>query len=221
MNVSSALSGTTALQQGVSMYGPRNTRQPTFCSDSGSPYRLRCVRAIVVSAFAVAACSDATTPAELAYDNPAGTHTAQAVAVAGSGTGGVSVTPRAVPEGYFVADIKVRIRRAVPNTTYLIQRAPEVGRASSSNGICERALGISPWSSSDAPAPAFITFVPSGSTAPVTLVTNAAGDGSTDFEFRAPTIPAGTKFDVMFRLINDAVAPTALVMSQCFTVTVL
>lgn len=169
---------------------------------------------------ALTACSNSTTP-DTTYDNPTGTHTATAVAVVGPGEGGVSVTPKAIPEKYFVADIKVRLRKAMPSTTYIIQRAPEVGRTSESNGVCERALGLAPWSSADPPAPAFVTFVPAGQTTPVTLTTTAAGDGTLDFEFRAPMIPAGTKFDVMFRLINDASAPTAIILSQCFTVTVL
>jgi len=176
---------------------------------------------IAFSLGALAACSESTPPLDTRYDNPTGTHTATAVAVGGPGEGGVSVTPKAIPEGYFVADIKVRLRKAMPNTTYIIQRAPEIGRTSASNGICERALGLAPWSSADPPAPAFMTFVPSGQTTPVTVTTTSAGDGSLDFEFRAPMIPAGTKFDVMFRLINDASAPTAIVLSQCFTVTVL
>jgi hypothetical protein len=176
---------------------------------------------IAFSLTALSACSDSTTPRDTTYDNPTGTHTASAVAVVGPGEGGVSVTPKAIVEGYFVADIKVRLRKAMPNTTYIVQRAPEIGRASASNGICERALGLAPWSSADTPAPSFVSFVPSGQTTPVTLTTTAVGDGSVDFEFRAPMIPAGTKFDVMFRLINDASAPTAIVLSQCFTVTVL
>lgn len=168
-----------------------------------------------------AACSDSTTPIDTTYANPAGTYTASLVAIVGPGEGGVSVTPKSIPEAYFAADIKVRVRKAMPNTTYIVQRAPEIGRASSSNGICERALGLAPWSSADTPAPAFVTFVPIGLTAPVTFTTTATGDGTADFEFRAPTIPVGTKFDVMFRLINDAAAPTAIMLSQCFTVTVI
>lgn len=182
---------------------------------------LRVSGVIAFSLAAFTGCSDSTTTADTTYDNPIGTHTASAVAVVGPGEGGVSVTPKRVTEGYFVADIKVRLRKAMPNTTYIIQRAPEIGRALASNGICERALGLSPWSSADTPAPAFVTFVPPGQTAPVAVTTTAAGDGTTDFEFRAPTIPAGAKFDVMFRLINDGSAPTAVILSQCFTVTVL
>ena len=203
------------------MNNPMIIRQENFYDNAKTPTHMRRAAAIVLSVFVVVGCSDVTSPPDPTYDNPAGTHAASAVAIVGTGTGGVSVTPRAVAEGYFVADIKVRIRGAAPNTTYFIQRAPEVGRPSSSNGVCERALGISPWSSSDTQAAAFLTFVPSGSTAPVTIATNAAGDGSTDFEFRASMIPSGTKFDVMFRLINDEVSPTAIIMSQCFTVTVL
>ncbi len=181
----------------------------------------RLVGLIVFSVAALTACSHSTQPLDTTYDNPTGISTANAVAVAGPGEGGVSVTPKAIPEGYFVADIKIRLRKATPNTTYIVQRAPEIGRAAASNGICERALGLAPWSFADTPAPSFLTFVPSGQTAPVTLTTTATGDARLDFEFRAPSIPSGTKFDVMFRLINDASAPTAIILSQCFTVSVL
>ncbi|MGI9044775.1 MAG: hypothetical protein ACR2GK_11720 [Gemmatimonadaceae bacterium] len=179
---------------------------------------------LVMAAFsitALSACRDAKSPRDTTYDNPVGTHMASAVAVAGTGEGGVSVTPKAIAGGYFVAEIKVRIRNAMPNTTYIVQRSPEIGRASSDNGVCERALGLSPWSSADSPAPAFISFVPPAETTPVTVATNSNGDGLANFEFQAATIPTGTKFDVMFRLLNDAVAPTAIILSNCFTVAVL
>ena len=55
--------------------------------------------AIVLSVCAVAGCNDVTKPADPTYDNPAGTHAALAVAIVGTGSGGVSVTPRAVAEG--------------------------------------------------------------------------------------------------------------------------
>jgi len=169
----------------------------------------------------ITACKDATAPADTAYVNPPGTYMASAVAVIGPGDGGVSVTPKAIAEAYFTAEIKVRLRKAMPNTVYTVQRAPEIGRASSSNGVCERALGVAPWSSADAPAPAFVTFVLPGQTTPVTLTTNASGDGTVDFAFSASTIPAGTRFDVMFRIVNDLTAPTSVIISQCFTVTAL
>ena len=169
----------------------------------------------------LAGCNDATAPIDASYENPVGTHVGTFVAIAGKGVGGVSVTPKPICEGYFAADIKVRLRGALPNTTYTVQRAPEIGRVNASNGVCERALGLAPWSSIDPPAPGFLTFVPTGSTTPISLTTTAAGDGLVDFEFRAAMIPAGTRFDVMFRLVNDVAAPTTVLMSQCFTVIVL
>src|SRR2546423_13157815 len=69
---------------------------------------------IAFSLAAPAACSDSTAPHDTTFDNPTGTHTASAVAVVGPGEGGVSVTPKAITEGYFVADIKVRLRKAMP-----------------------------------------------------------------------------------------------------------
>jgi hypothetical protein len=143
------------------------------------------------------------------------------VAVVGVGEGGMSITPKAIPEAYFAADIKVRVRNAKPNTTYTVQRAPEVGRTLGSNGVCERALSIAPWSSTDTPAAAFITFVPFGATANATFTTSASGDGILDFEFRAPVIPKDAKFDVMFRLVDDMAAPASVLLSQCVTVTVI
>jgi len=47
----------------------------------------------------------------------------------------------------------------------------------------------------------------------------ANGTGFANFEFRAPTIPAGTVFDVMFRLVDSETAPATELRSGCFTVT--
>jgi hypothetical protein len=138
-----------------------------------------------------------------------------------AGSGGVSVTTKAIPEGYFDADIAVHVVNARPSTTYVVQRAPEVGRALGSDGICQRALGLAPWSSADPPALAFVSFVLPGATSPVTLTTSASGEGAVTFEFKVPTVPTGTRFDVMFRLLNDVNAPTSMFQSSCFTVTVL
>src|SRR5947209_2887012 len=138
--------------------------------------------AIVVFA---AACSDGVGPQQqLAFD-PAGTHESALSNLGGAGTGGVSVTPHAIPQAYFSADIKVRIHGAKPNTVYTVQRAPEIGRASGSDGVCQRALGIAPWSPSDPPAAAFVTFTQSDGTTPFTMTTTAAGDGTLDFSFTA------------------------------------
>ena len=177
--------------------------------------------ACLIAIVAATACSGSTTPIDPMFDNPTGPYQSTMVAVAGVGVGGMSVTPKAIPEGYFVADIKIRVRNAKPNTTYTVQRAPEIGRAMGSNGICERALGLAPWSSADTPAAAFITFIPAGGTAPATFMTSASGDGMLDFQFQAATIPKDTRFDVMFRLLDDTTAPTAVILSQCVTVTVI
>lgn len=166
------------------------------------------------------ACGDAG-PTEPAAFDPPGTHQAPLRQLGGDGRGGVSVTPQAVTEGYFTAVIRIRLVGAKPNTQYTVQRAPEVGRPQSADGSCQRALGISPWSSADPPIAAFLTFTQSGSTTPVTLLTSATGDASVDFSFSAPTIPAGTRFDVMFRILDDLAVPTSLFMSNCFTVIVL
>ena len=149
---------------------------------------------------------------------PAGTHQAALSALLGVGTGGVSVTPTAIAQGTFDADIKVLLQKARANTTYTVQRAPEVGRASAADGVCQRAAGTSPWAASDPPAPAFVTFM--NGTAPYTITTDSVGAGALDFEFKAPTILAGTIFDVMFRLVDNVDAPTLEIRSACFTVTV-
>ena len=200
------------------------SNRPHVCRCPSATVMMRrsiCLALLTVSVCVFASCKDATAPKNDIYENPVGTHVGTFVTISGKGAGGVSVTPKAIAEASFVAEIKVRVRGALPNATYTVQRAPEIGRANGSNGICERALGLAPWSSGDTPAPGFLSFVPSGSTTPNSLTTTAAGDGLVDFEFRAAMIPAGTKFDVMFRLVNDLVAPTGILMSQCFTVTVL
>lgn len=149
---------------------------------------------------------------------PAGTHQSVLSPLKGTGIGGVSVTPKAIPQGTFDADIKVRIQNARANTTYTVQRAPELGRPLAADGICQRALGLAPWGPSDPPAPAFLTFM--NGAAPYTVTTDAAGTGSLDIEFAAPPIRAGTLFDVMFRLVDNVDAPTVEIRSNCFTVTV-
>jgi hypothetical protein len=153
--------------------------------------------------------------------DPPGTYQSPLYEIGGPGSGGVSVTPRAIPDGYFTADIKVRLLGAKPNTMYTVQRAPEVGRPLGSDGICQRALNIAPWSPSDPQAPVFLTFTQPGATTPVTLMSSATGAASVDFTFSVPTVPAGTQFDVMFRVIDDLAAPRNFFLSGCFTVTVL
>ncbi|PYQ49978.1 MAG: hypothetical protein DMF78_16890 [Acidobacteria bacterium] len=175
--------------------------------------------AIVTAGMALVACghnpagSDTLPPPEGAFQSPIS-------AVAGPGVGGVSVTPQAMASKTFDAIIRVRVQKARANATYYIQRAPEVGRANGADGICQRALGQSPWSPSDPPAASFVTFPQPNSPGPlVALTTLPDGSGSLEFEYGTPNIPAGMSFDVMFRLVDDVNAPTSELRSGCFTVT--
>ena len=67
---------------------------------------------------------------------PAGTHQSAITALTGTGVGGVSVSPKAIADATFDADISINISQARPNTTYFVQRAPEIGRTLGSDGIC-------------------------------------------------------------------------------------
>src|SRR3954447_27040724 len=145
---------------------------------SGGIMRSRLAATIVAAALLCPACGFSSTSADPVV--PAGTYQSAIVAVSGPGTGGVSVTPKAIPEATFAADISVLITGARPNASYIVQRAPEIGRTQASDGVCQRALGVAPWSAANPPAPAFVTF-PLG--AGVAIVPSAAnGTGSLNFE---------------------------------------
>jgi hypothetical protein len=65
-----------------------------------------------------------------------------------------------------------------------------------------------------------VTFpLPVSSGPLVSFKTQANGNGSIDFEFASPTIAAGTRFDVMFRLVDDPATRSAELRSDCFIVT--
>lgn len=145
------------------------------------------------------------------------THGESLVAVLGSGTGIVNVTPTAAVDGSFSAQINVTVHDAPPNKTFYVQRAPEVGRALGSDGICQRAAGVFPWGP---PAPNFVTFPLPAAGPLVTLTTSAGGAGATHIDFAAPTIADGTRFDVMFRLVDDLASPSNDLRTACFTVEV-
>ena len=133
----------------------------------------------------------------------------------------MSITPKAIPEGTMAADISIRLVALRPNATYLFQRAQEGvgGRTLGSDGICQRALGLPPWSPSDPPTVNFQTM-PLPATGPlVTITTTSTGDGAVDFEFRALMVLAGTTNDVMFRLVDNAEAPTTELRSDCMMIT--
>jgi hypothetical protein len=89
------------------------------------------------------------------------------------------------------------------------------GRANSSDGVCQRAMGVAPWGP---PAPNFVTFPVPLSGPLVVLHTSPGGSGSTHMSFDLPTIADGTAFDVMFRLVDDLTSPGNDLRTVCFTV---
>ena len=144
----------------------------------------------------------------------ADTHGQLLTAVSGTGTGIVNVTATAqpvagTPDGFgFSVEGEVNVHGAPPNTTFLVQRKPDLNV----NGICE--------------GPAFIT-VPFPRPGPlVTLTTSEDGAGAAHFSVQFPTelngspFPDGTTFDVMFRLLESSPSPGATELrTECFTVT--
>jgi hypothetical protein len=145
------------------------------------------------------------------------THGQPLTAFIGIGSGMVNVTPTAAVDDSFSAQINVSVHGAPPNTTFYVQRAPEIGRANGADGICQRAAGVPPWG---APAPNFVTFPLPSSGPLVTLQTSEGGSGAVHIDFVAPTIPDGTRFDVMFRVVDSLTSPTIELRTDCFTVTV-
>jgi hypothetical protein len=186
-------------------------------------YRL--IIALIASSIVAIACSKASTPvapsAAAASSRLSSaalqTHGEALTAVIGSGAGIVNVTPTAAVEGSFSAQINVNVHDAPANTTFYVQRAPEVGRPLGSDGICQRALGEAPWGP---PAPNFVTFPLPAPGPLVTLDTSAGGAGAVHIDFAAPAITDGTSFDVMFRLVDNLTAPTNELRTGCFTVEV-
>jgi len=180
----------------------------------------------IVCTLVIAACSSTTSPSPspAKFEPPPGTYRSTFTPLKGeTGFAGISVTPKAIPEGTFTADISVRLVGLKANTTYFVQRAQEGvgGRPLGGDGICQRSQSISPWSPSDAAAPTFQT-VPLPNTGPLITVTTAAnGDGSVDFEFRTLMILAGTTNDVMYRLVDNETAPTTELRSVCMMITAL
>jgi len=175
---------------------------------------------LIVSTLLISACSSATAPTRL--EPPPGTYRSSLTSPSGgAATGGISVTPKPIPEGTFTADISVRVAGLRPTTTYFLQRAQEGvgGRPLGGDGICQRSLSLFPWSPSDAAALAFQT-IPLPNTGPlITLTTAANGSGALDFEFRTLMILAGTTNDVMYRLVDNDAAPTTELRSACMTIT--
>lgn len=145
------------------------------------------------------------------------THGRELTAIVGIGSGIVNVTATAAADRSFSAQLNVNVHGTAPNTTFFVQRAPEIGRPNNADGVCQRAAGAAPWG---LPAPNFVTL-PLPATGPlVILQTSEGGSGSVHIDFEAPTILDGTRFDVMFRLVDDLTSPTHDLRTGCFTVTV-
>ena len=121
-------------------------------------------------------------------------------AISGQGTGHVEVSPTARGQGaVFVAEGAAAIHGALPNTTFIVQRAIDF---TPNDGVC-----------TIAPAP------PAGWITLTTLTTSAGGAGAAHFErVSPPPGPAGFQFDIVFRVISTD--GTQVLMSDCMTVTV-
>jgi len=171
---------------------------------------------------ALAGCTSPSEPDPFG-EPPPGTHQSSLFAVVGTGTGGTSVTSIANAGGGFAGTMRFRVR-AKPNTTYLVQRAADLGRTGVDDGVCQRAEGLPPWSPADPPFPgsAFVTFPrPLNLTGPLVVVTtDSRGEGSLDYSFDTPQILRGTRFDLKMRLVDDEDAPTSDLRSGCMAIVV-
>lgn len=191
-----------------------------------------CVLGFVAVSATFTACSNqraspsapSSLPSSLAIQAPlassastSGTHGQLLTPVLGVGSGTVNVTPTAAVDGSFSAQIEVNVHDAPANTTFYVQRAPEVGRPNSADGICQRAAGEAPWGP---PTPNFVTFPLPAAGPLVVLQTSGGGAGSVHIDFAAAAIADGTAFDVMFRLVDDLTSPSNELRTGCFTVSV-
>ena len=131
------------------------------------------------------------------------THAIDLVAVLGTGSGAVNVTPTAEDQGTFHVQGEVHVRGAAPNTTYLVQRAPDLNVG---DPAC-----TGPW----------ISFPIPNAGPLVTLTTSPSGAGAAHFELGVGgAFTSGTAFNVRFRVIDDLQAPTSILQSDCVTVVV-
>jgi hypothetical protein len=173
--------------------------------------RITILPAAFVTGLLVAACSpdSPTTPSTLGSTRATldvgrtKTHGIALVAVLGTGSGAVNVTPTAEDQGTFHVQGQVHIKHAAPNTTYLVQRAPDLNVA---DPTC-----TGPW----------ISFPIPNAGPLVTLTTSRAGAGAAHFELAVGgPFTSGTPFNVRFRVIDNLVNPTSVLMSDCVTVVV-
>jgi len=200
------------------------TNRPVCATVILRPGSILLTASLIAGTLLIGACSSTTAlpTSPTKFEPPPGAYRSTFTSLKGeTGFAGISVTPKAIPEGTFTADISVRLAGLKANTTYLVQRAQEGvgGRPLGEDGICQRALGLPPWSPNDPPTANFQTM-PLPATGPlVAVTTTSTGDGAVDFEFRALQVLAGTTNDVMFRLVDNDAAPTTELRSACMTIT--
>ena len=131
------------------------------------------------------------------------THALPLAATLGTGWGSVSVTTTAEDQGTFHVQGVAHVLGAPPNTTYLVQRAPDLNVADPN---C-----TGPWISFPVPNPGPL----------VTLTTSPGGAGAAHFELGvAGPFTSGTPFNVRFRLIDDLGTPSSVLETACTTVVV-
>jgi hypothetical protein len=128
-------------------------------------------------------------------------------ATSGVGAGHVAASPTAHDEHdtVFIVEGAAAIHDALPDTTYLVQRAVDF---TPGDGVC-----------TIAPAP------PAGWLTLTTLTTSPAGAGAAHFRrVSPPPGPPGFQFDLIFRVIRQAANGTPdssqVLITDCMTVTV-
>jgi hypothetical protein len=129
------------------------------------------------------------------------------IAISGQGTGHVNVSPTAHDEGdtVFIAQGTAEIHDALPNTTYVVQRAVDF---TPNDGVC-----------TIAPSP------PAGWLSLTTFTTSPAGARAGHFErVSSPPGPSGFQFDIIFRVVKQkgdgSLDLSQVLLSACMTVTV-
>lgn len=132
---------------------------------------IRGLRGLAVVLFT--ACA-ATMAAPAALADPTGAQS-ELTAVTGQGMGLIIVSPTRAGQGDFVAQVKVNIHDAAPNTTFTITRAVDAP----ADGIC---------TSTD-----FVTVA--------TLQTSAGGAGAVEFVRSGGQ--EGSKFDLFLRVLGS------------------
>jgi hypothetical protein len=168
----------------------------------------RRLMSIVIGGVAIVGigCDGGASVASVAYDQPDRIQSPLRDSN-GNELGNIKVNAIAGPG--LTAEIVIHLEGATPNTTYALSRSGDAFRALNDDGICQRALGLSPWGPSDPPAPQWVPF-------PNTLTTDDTGGGKVDFTFSTPN-PAfdGYTYDIEFRVTG----PEGNLLSDCMTYT--